>query len=79
MALIRCAKRLLAERVELTLWGMLNRVMVRPLASLGSGLKLTEDAFVDALHKRAGAVPDHFGYGVGHVAAVLGIHLLNDL
>ena len=79
MVLIPSAKRCRGEGVQLTLRCMLNRVVIRSLAVLGLGLELAEDAFIDALHEGARAVPYHFGYGVGHVAAVLGIHLLNDL
>ena len=58
---------------------MLNRVVSRSLAVLGLGLELAEDAFVDTLHEGARAVPYHFGYGVRYLAAMLGIHLLDDL
>ena len=58
---------------------MLNRVVSRSLAVLGLGLELAEDAFVDTLHEGARAVPNHFGYGVRNLAAVLGGHLLDDL
>ena len=58
---------------------VLDRVVIRPLAVRRCSLELAEDAFVDALHEGARAVPYHFSYGVRHVTSMLGIHLLDDL
>ena len=79
MVLTPGARRCRGEGVQLTLRRMLDRIVIRSLAVLSLGLQLAEDAFVDTLHEGARAVPNHFGYGVGHVAAMLGIHLLDDL
>ena len=53
---------------------MLNCVVTSSLAILSMGFQLTEDAFVDALHKGLRASSNHFGYRVW-----FGVNVLDDL